>query len=297
MKTQRFLRPPMTHPEAGQGAVELWIALPVLLLLLGGALQFGLVFIAKNTVDYAAFRGVRAATLDHGSMQALKTGFAEGLAPLFPSGSGMAGYDQALAKALLRVNNPLDLQIQVLNPTQAVLQNAPSGWVENLIRENGQQVQEIPASRLIFASKQIRAGETLQAANLLKVRVNYCYPLWVPYVSEVIGKLMTGKYATTHAWEMSCYRSGGIPIAAVSTQLMQSSLYPQDVENVTVQAQAPAGNTPPPQATPPAAGTGTGNTGSPLSGSGSGGSTPPPAPTTPTTPTSVCGPPGSGIKG
>lgn len=227
--------------ESGQGAVEWIIALPVLLLLLGGALQFGLVFVAKNTVDYATFRGVRAATLDHGSISAFKTGFAEGLAPMFPSGTGLTGYDAALGKATMAADNAQDLQIQVLNPTTAAIQ----GWSQNIIRENGQQVQEIPNSRLIFASTQTtHGGETIQAANLLKIRANYCYPLFVPYVSEVIGQMMTGQYAPSGAWDKSCYASGGIPIAAVSTQLMQSSLYPQDVQNLTAPAgtpQAPGG--------------------------------------------------------
>ncbi len=121
MKTQRFLRPPLTHPQADQGAVEPWIALPVPFLLLGATLQSGNVLIAKNTFDYAPFRGVRAATtFDHGSRRALQIGFAEGHHPLFSSGSGMA-YDQALAKALIRVNNPLDLQVQKILASRLIL--------------------------------------------------------------------------------------------------------------------------------------------------------------------------------
>jgi uncharacterized protein (UPF0333 family) len=238
--------------ESGQGAVEFLIALPVLLLLLGGAIQYGLVFTAKNTIDYAAFQATRAATLDHGSIRAFKTAFAAGLAPLFPSGKGITGYDTAIGKALLRVNNPAKLHIQVLNPTSTVLQSVQDGgWVEKVVRENGQTEREIPNSRLIFATDgQTHGGESLQAANLLKIRVTYCYPLWVPYVSEVIGKLMANTQGSK--WEHGCYAAGGIPIAAVSTQLMQSSLYPQKVTDLTAPGQAPTTapkNTPPP--TPP----------------------------------------------
>ena len=65
--------------QHGQGAVELFVALPVLLLLTLSVLQFSLVFTAKNTLDQALFRGVRAATLDHGSLSALRTGAAQAL--------------------------------------------------------------------------------------------------------------------------------------------------------------------------------------------------------------------------
>ncbi len=132
------------------------------------------------------------------------------------------------------------------------------GWVEKVVRENGQTEREIPNSRLIFATDgQTHGGETLQAANLLKIRVTYCYPLWVPYVSEVIGKLMA--HTQGSKWEHGCYAAGGIPIAAVSTQLMQSSLYPQKVTDLTAPGQAPTTapkNTPPP--TPPGMGGGGG---------------------------------------
>ena len=228
--------------ESGQAAVEWVIALPVLLLLLGGGLQFALVFTAKNTLDYATFKAVRAATVDHGSISAFREGFARGIAPLFPSGSGIKGYDAALAQATAAANDPNMLQIQVINPTPAVLQpSSAGGWVETVVRENGQSVQEIPNSRLIFARQRtIHAGETIQAANLLKIRAEYCYPLWVPYVSEVIGKLMANSGSQ---FDQQCYSSGGIPVAAVSTQLMQSSLYPQKVEDLTAPASTPTSPT------------------------------------------------------
>ena len=195
---------------------------------------------------------MRAATLDHGSISAFRTGFAEGITPLFPSGSGIQGYDQALIKATATVNNSADLQIKVLNPTSAVL--AKGGWVETVLRENGQSVQEIPNSRLIYASTgTTHAGETLQAANLLKIRTTYCYPLWVPYISEVIGQLMAHSGSS---WDQQCYQNNGIPIAAVSTQLMQSSLYPQDVTDLAAPASGPTVPTAPPATTPPPTGNG-----------------------------------------
>lgn len=225
--------------ERGQAAVEWLIALPVVLLLLGGGLQFALVFTAKNTLDYATFKATRAATLDHGSIAAFKRGFARGITPLFPSGSGATGYNQALAQAMAAVNNPQSFQIKVLNPTSAVLQpTSAGGWVETVTRENGQSVQEIPNSRLLYTAAQTtHAGETLQAANLLKIRMSYCYHLWVPFVSEVIGKMMSGKGSS---FDQQCYANGGLPVAAVSTQLMQSSIYPQKVTDLA----APANTSP-----------------------------------------------------
>jgi len=54
-------RPPALHGQHGQGTIEWIIALPALLLLLGGIMQIALVFTAKSTLDWATFYGVREA--------------------------------------------------------------------------------------------------------------------------------------------------------------------------------------------------------------------------------------------
>lgn len=244
--------------QTGQALVEWLVAFPVLMTLLGGALQFALVFSAKSTVDWATFEGVREATLNHGDPAALRAGLAKGLMPLFPNGTGASGYAAALAKATVAANNPLTTQVVMINPIASVAK----AWTTT-VNKQGQSVQEIPNSRLIFTTLAPRAGETLQAANLLKERVRYCAPLVVPFVNTVIKTMMTGPFAPSSAWELHCYASGGMPIAAVATELMQSALDPSYV---------PSGAAPTPPPPPPTGGGGGGGTGG--GGGGAGGGTP-----------------------
>ena len=235
MKTQ-----PFPHGQHGQGTIEWIIALPALLLLLGGILQIALVFTTQSTLDWAAFYGVREATLDHGSLRALRTGLAKGLMPLYPGGRnpGAAQTAQAYASASTAAMNPAQVNIQVLNPTPGVIQ----AWTTT-VNKDGQNVSEIPNSRLIYAATGPRAGETLQAANLFKARIRYCYPLMVPFVNTAIKALMTGPFAPPSAWDTACYQSGGIPIASTATELMQSALYPQELQNQGAPSTTPPGGT------------------------------------------------------
>jgi hypothetical protein len=135
--------------------------------------------------------------------------------------------------------NPAQVNIQVLNPTPGVIQ----AWTST-VNKDGQNVSEIPNSRLIYAATGPRAGETLQAANLFKARIRYCYPLMVPFVNTAIKALMTGPFAPSSAWDTACYQSGGLPIVSTATELMQSALYPQELQNQGAPTTTPPGGTP-----------------------------------------------------
>jgi Flp pilus assembly protein TadG len=181
------LRPPVhppVRPQHGQGAVELLVALPALLLLTLSVLQFSLVFTARNTLDQALFRGVRAATLEHGSLSALRTGAAQALAALYPNAqTGAAGDAQSLAQAEAQVNLPSQFRLVVLNPTAAAI----SAW-DGPYDDQGRRVTEIPQAHLIDTTTGPKGGETLQAANLLSVQGRWCQPLIVPFINTVITR-------------------------------------------------------------------------------------------------------------
>lgn len=211
--------------QRGQAMVEWFVAAPVLILLVGAVLQFSLIFTAKNTLNQAAFQAVRAATLAHGSMDALKRGFAEGLAPLLPNGqSGAAGYAESLARARVDVSNPLKMRLVVLNPTAAALK----GWARP-VDEQGTVITEVPNAGLAHepAGGALEGRQTLQAANLLSVQVHYCEPMQVPFVRQLLGAVMSRIDA---GWNGACYAQDGMPLVLQSTQLMQSALYPSNIQ-------------------------------------------------------------------
>jgi hypothetical protein len=237
----------------GQSMVEFIVILPTLLLLTLGIIQFAQIYIAKNTLDLAAFEGVRQGTLNNAKSSAIKCGIAQGLMPLFggnetPNAAGTAAaialcgfqlggsprYIAAFSKAALAVNNPLPgapllglgdygaLDLKILNPTSADF---------DAFGETIDKQKQIPNARLMWRSTTVNssAGMNIQDANLLMIRVQYCYPMDVLFIKQVVQGLAIGAdkmidHQTTFGTE--CYTSGGVPLVAQTTMLMQSPAYP-----------------------------------------------------------------------
>ena len=218
----------------GQAAAEYLVMLPVLLLLLLGTVQFGLVFVAKTALDLAAFDGARSGALSHGSATTIRDGIARGLLPLYDKGlpeTPSLTYadtleDQVYVRRVI-VDNPLTVNIRVLNPTAADFQNF--GTTINYLATNGSAgtwSNAIPNARLLYNTAS--AGNvTIQDANVLRIRVRYCYPLIVPFVNTIIDKLMETDPGS--AWNFQCYESGGIALVADGTALMQSPAIQSDL--------------------------------------------------------------------
>lgn len=171
---------------------EFLIILPVMLLLMFGAIQFALIYHAKITLNYAAFEAVRAGTLGQGKFDEVKEGFARGLAPLYSyfesdenlrkKRKGNTAEDQIEAFQMARdkiykefdSDNKL-IRIEKLSPTNtSILTFTPD--------------KEMPNDNLMYRSSRKRGKDkmSLQDANLLHLRVTYWYPLYVPFVNKLI---------------------------------------------------------------------------------------------------------------
>ena len=164
----------------GAASVEFYVvALFVLIPLVMAILQLAFLYVGKTTLNHAIFMAARAAALDHGSRSVLRTHLAKGLVPLYARTSdpinrnNVAGIvAPAFAAAFLDVNNPLRTRIEILNPTRASFRDFEQ-------RQNG--VQQIPNDNLQFRPRTPgpASRQSLQEANLLKVRVDYCHQVSV----------------------------------------------------------------------------------------------------------------------
>lgn len=244
----RVGRPSPVARARGQSMVEFIVILPVLLLLTLGIIQFAQIYIAKNTLDLAAFEGVREGTLNNASSKSIKCGIAQGLMPLFggnetPNATGAiaAGvlcgfqlggplrYIAAFSKAALAVNNPIPgaplglgeygaVDLKILNPTSADF---------TAFGEDIDSHKEIPNARLMWRSDQVNssAGMNIQDANLLMINVQYCYPMDVWFIKQVVQGLAIGAnklIGGQTGFGTECYTAGGVPLVAQTTMLMQS---------------------------------------------------------------------------
>ncbi len=179
--------PARKRHTSGASMVEFIIVLPILLLLCLGILQFGLLYQAKSTLDYAALQAARAGALNNGKSASMKAGLARGLTPLYARTSSLAGQQQALLASNLDLMKPGAYQIDVINPTSAAMQDfGRTGEYA------GANVQQIPNDTLMFRNTSVgsSSGLTIQDANLLKIRVTYCYEMYVPFANRTIFSLM-----------------------------------------------------------------------------------------------------------
>jgi len=207
--------------QAGQSMVELLVILPVMLLLIFGTIQFALIYHAKITLNYAAFEAVRAGTLncdkkyqdydkrctsDVGQFDAVKEGFARGLAPLYsyfePDSEKRAemknaalnqveAYQQGRARIFNEFESKNDLiRIERLNPTVQAFSDFAKDEV-------------IPNDNLMYRSKNSRgiSKMSIQDANLLHLRFTYWYPLHVP----LVNKLMFDRFICCKGMEGSSF--------------------------------------------------------------------------------------------
>lgn len=168
--------------QRGQSLIETVVVIPVFGALLLGIFQMGLFYRAKAVVDYAALEAARSGATQLADMDAMRTGLARGVMPLYAHDASSSGVAEAFLKAQLDVRAGA-ASIQIISPTQAAFDD----W--KVKQFDG--VEAIPNDSLSFRSERVgaRSGLTVQDANLLKIRVSYRYPLIVPVIDRMIGTL------------------------------------------------------------------------------------------------------------
>ena len=209
----------------GQSMVEFIIVTPVMLLLLFGALQFAFIYHAKTLLNYAAFEAARIGAVSNARVTEMENAFARGMAAIYTHNDTID--DVICARETIRQEiSDGFVNIEVLNPT-------PDVFTDLGIDVNGETV--IPNDNLKYRYQTAAtSGLTIQDANLLKIRVSYCYPLYVPYINRVLGIMLTndedpvtcpgctGAIKSSDAFEYGCLRNGRFPINAQAIVRMQS---------------------------------------------------------------------------
>lgn len=205
--------------RSGAASIEFQIiSIMVLIPMLMGVLQMGLLVVAKNTINVATLAAARAGAASGGDKGAMKHALALGLAPLHVatgkrlSGVGMgditsANYAAVMGGALAtsKLSTAAFGKIQVLNPTAKSFKdfgfNKPK--VGLIIPVTG----VLDNNAVGGTSKQTRAE-----ALLLKIQVTYCYKMDVPVIDEIIQTVMLRWDSGASFDERACYLLKRVPI-------------------------------------------------------------------------------------
>lgn len=188
MNESRFGKP---EQHIGQAVVEFLIVIPVLILLIFGTIQLGFIYSAKTTLNYATFQAARLAATNHATYSSMRRGLIRGLAPLYTNSADLDDISDDIEEGVQSSSGRRDAQsevdryVRIIRISPSAAQFAASGFGV----ANSDGVMQIPNDNLMYRSGRLVDGAPIQDANLLKIRVQYCYKLMVPLVNRVIGSL------------------------------------------------------------------------------------------------------------
>lgn len=214
---------PLAPPQAQRGAalVEFVVVGPLLTLIGLAMLQQGMMFFAKNQLNHASFMAARAGSLANANLTTVKTAYSKALVPLYGGGTDAAELAASLVKASADV--AAHAQVKLLNPTKESfddfgnnpdLQHKYNTGAKRVIRHGGQA----------FADQEIKpnSGQTLQDANLIKLRITHGYEPKIPIVKNVYLAYLKVSDPKTDAFYTAQLMSGRIPVVTNVTLHMQS---------------------------------------------------------------------------
>ena len=143
------------RPQSAQAMVEFLIIIPVLILLIFGAVQAALIYSAKNGLNYATFQAARLGAMNHAQYSDIRRGLARGMYPMF---------SQVKSDRMQHTAREIDNYVLItrISPDQASF----AAFAEP---HEGLGVNIIPNDNLMFRSTQ-QTPVSLQVANLLKLR-------------------------------------------------------------------------------------------------------------------------------
>lgn len=216
LRNRRFGQYRPQPRQHGAAIVEAVVALPILLIVILGAIQFGFIHEAKATLNHAVLQAARAGAVSSADPEAIRQGLASGLAPLHVRGASL----RSVAATVARLNAQLrsDARIRILNPTH-------EAFDDFAVQIDG--LRQIPNDRLHTRSTEIgaRSGLNIQDANLLRVQITYGYELKVPlvdwFISRALLRIRRG-LGNLSPFEQQLLTRTRLPIAATSTVRMQS---------------------------------------------------------------------------
>ena len=230
--TRKGPRPELSsRREHGATLVEFIIAAPLVLFILLVLMQYALLFHAKSQLNYATFEAARAGTVANARPAAIRAAFDRAMTGYHGGGTTSAELAAARAKAL--VEAPF-ARIEILSPTRESFDDYHSPALTTRMEATGRVIPNThlahlncpidrPACNRDPASN--ASGQTLQDANLLKLRISY----GIPVIKQIplAGPFMARALAVLDSDDGDAFRSGliadgRIPIVAHTVMRMQS---------------------------------------------------------------------------
>jgi uncharacterized membrane protein (UPF0127 family) len=205
--------------QRGSAMIEFAVVGPIISLLGLAILQYGMLFFAKNQINHAGFMAARAGAMSNANLDSVQQAYEKALIPLYGGGRNSGELAEALAKVKSDIAD--NVQIELLNPTQESFQDWNDSALQNTMG-GGKRV--IPNGGLAFKSTDIRpnSGQSIQDANLIKLRITHGYEPKVPLIKSIYTKYLQWMDNGTDTFHTQVLNQGRIPVVSHVTLQMQS---------------------------------------------------------------------------
>lgn len=216
--------------QRAQAMVEFLIIIPVLVLLIFGAVQAAFIYSAKSGLNYAAFQAARIGAMNNAQYEDMRRGLLRSMYPMF---SQYQDEKRRMEHTAEEIDN--FVLITRISPDSAAF-NAWAVEHDDPLGD-GEGHPAIPNDNLMYRPAQ-QNPVSIQDANLLKIRVQYCMKLIVPMVDRLLSSgsrfvdrsrndkasasFRDVSRATSADYDAICRYRAGFVISAEATVRMQS---------------------------------------------------------------------------
>ena len=206
--------------DSGSAMVEFVVVGPIITLLGLAILQYSLLFFAKNQINHASFMGARAGSVGNAKLEKVQSAFVNALVPLYGGGQSPAELAESLGRAQADLAG--NIRIELLNPTKESFDDFADPELQAALKTGAKRV--IPNSNLAFKSPETKpgSGQTIQDANIIKLRITHGYQPKVPIVSNIYKVYLKWLDTGTDAFHSQLVAAGRIPVVTHVTMQMHS---------------------------------------------------------------------------
>ena len=230
--------------QSGVSITEFIIVAPLILFIGLIGVQYGLIYVARLNVTYAAYEAARAGAIYNADPARIQNAFYKGLVPYFSTpgiylpgnthiGSPITGKNPNLAqvglqgtvlKEIIKKSESAFVHIHMINPAKASFDD----WHDPILAtaykiKTGQNVRVIPNDDLDSKTKDIKtkSKQNIQDANVLKLRFVYGYEPRIPLMKNVFSSLTSFFTSDRDAASIRMVAAGRIPIVVdISSQML-----------------------------------------------------------------------------
>lgn len=208
----------MKKRQRGSAMIEFAIVGPLITLIGTTVLQYSLMFNAKNMVNHASFMAARAGSTANAKLGTIENAYARALIPLYGGGRDTAELAQAYAKTQADLVG--NVKFELINPTKESFDD----WGDNSLKQK-YGARAIPNGSLAFKNPSDvkgNSGQSIQDANLVKLKISHGYELKVPLAGSMIQFMMKWMDGKKDPFTTRLYENRRIPLVSHVTLQMQS---------------------------------------------------------------------------